>query len=186
MSGGIPPVALIVAALIPRAVLSTLPYPMKYISSTPLPPEPAAPAHYFINSSAEAVRRGCASRAEHPRRAPAPSTGATSLRRQPGSARGAARHGRRDNEGAAPLQVHHHRRYGSRQVEPHAHVHGAAFWRGPRHDHRSRAGVASRRPVVWRRLHFTETRRLLDFEAVRTARWLLSAQASSSTVGPSN
>ena len=29
------------------------------------------------------MRRGCASRAEHPRRAPAPSTGATSPRRQP-------------------------------------------------------------------------------------------------------
>ena len=35
---------------------------------------------------------------------------------------------------------------------------------------------------------FTSLKRvvLLDFEAVRTARWLLSAQASSSTAAPSN
>ena len=181
MSGGIPPVALIVAALIPRAVLSTLPYPMKYISIVPLAARASRSRtlfHKFERRSG--APRLARARAKHPRRAPAPSTGATSPRRQPGSARGAARHGRRDDQGAAPLQVHHHRRYGSRQVEPHAHVHRKTFWRGPRHDHRYRAGVVSRRPAVLRRLHAIDARRLLENN------WLLSAQASSSTAAPSN
>ena len=179
MSGGIPPVALIVAALFPRAVLSTLPYPMKYISIVPLAARASRSRtlfHKFERRSG--APRLARARAKHPRRAPAPSTGATSPRRQPES--GAARHGRHDDQGAAPLQVHHHRRYGGRQVEPHAHVYRKTFWGGPRHDDRSRAGAVSRRPVVWRCLHAIDARRLLE------NKWLLSAQASSSTAAPSN